>query len=115
MLTESEKALAAEKRQLQRRIAEIKLLETRHPALSDARIAELREDRTGETIAHGRAEVEQFSRFEAIAARDERAAWRVYKLTDGEKLALQALAEATTDEKHKAAVEAIRRIAPAKK
>ncbi len=116
MLTESEKALATEKRALMRRLAEIRVLEARHPPLSDSRIAQLREDRTGETIARGGApDIDQLDRFEAMSVLDELAAWRMHKLSTDEKKALRALADATTDEKFKAAVEAIRRIAPSSK
>jgi hypothetical protein len=115
MLTESEKALHVEKRTLQRRLEEIRRLETRHPPLSDSRIAALREDRSGEAISQGGGDVDPLSTDEALSLLDEVAAWRRYKLSDEEKSALANVAAVLDVTKDAVAMAALSRIAPPKK
>lgn len=117
-LTQSELALHDEKRSLLNRLAEIRRLETRHPLLSDERIAELREDRSGLALCGYSGPVEELTWQEQLSALDELAAWRRHKLTDAEKEALGRLVSWLTDQQHAehaAAVGAIQRIAPQRK
>ncbi len=101
--------LADEKRRLWNRIQEIQRLETRHPRLTDERIAELRWDRTGLRCSRGSGEIDQLTWDEMLSLLDEVAAWRHYKLTDEEKTALRRLADGLTDE-HSTALAVLRRI-----
>lgn len=118
-MTTTAASLASEKRALLARLDEIRSLEQRHPLLTDRRIDDLRDDRTGNLIRFGGGDVDPLHHEEAMSLLDEVAAWRVHRLTDAEKEALRELAQWVSEvdasaKRFEKAVAAIRRIAPRK-